>query len=186
MMSLGALRNRLTLAITRAVLRLVDDAGGLQVVQAEGMADETLDGVERIQEYGLTSVPFPGATAVIVCAGAHRNHPLVIAVDDQRYRPTALAEGEVAIYDDLGNIVHLRRDGIMIEAPGKVTVQAPEITVAAEQKLRLEAARVEIAATAGVHIGCAGVGPTYLSGAVVSYTNGIPKSEPSPSPVESR
>ncbi len=113
---LAPLARRLRLLVTRGVLKLIDDAPGIQVVQVTGLAGEVLDGVERIQQYGLTSHPHPGADAIILNVGANRAHPVVIAVDDRRYR-LHLAPGEVAIYDDQGQMVKLARGGIVTEAP---------------------------------------------------------------------
>ena len=41
---------KLRLMVTRGVVKLVNDAG-LQLIQADLLADETRDGVERIQNY---------------------------------------------------------------------------------------------------------------------------------------
>ena len=97
---LAPLRRRVLLGIGRAVLKLVDDARRLQVVQVQGLARETLDGAERVQQYGLTSHPHRGAECVLLAVGGMRQHPLVVAIDDRRFRVTGLAEGEVCLYTD--------------------------------------------------------------------------------------
>jgi phage baseplate assembly protein V len=79
------------------------------------MARVTRDGVERFQNYGHTSNPHPGAEGVMVSVGGNQDHGIVIAVDDRRYRLTGLAEGETALYDDLGQKVYLTRNGIVID-----------------------------------------------------------------------
>ena len=81
---------------------------------------EILEKVERFQEYGFTSVPKNGAEAVLVAVGGSREHGLVVAIDDRRYRLKGLAAGEVALYDDQGQKVHLKRDGIYAETDGKI------------------------------------------------------------------
>ena len=63
---LRPLNRRIMLLAGRAVLLAVDEKSGLQRVQLAGLSGETLDGVERFQQYGFTSNPFPGAEAVIV------------------------------------------------------------------------------------------------------------------------
>lgn len=97
---IAPLRRRVLLSIGRAVLTLIDDARKLQVVQVQGLARETLDGVERVQQYGFTAHPHPGAECVVVAVGGMRQHLLVIAADDRRYRVTDLARGEVCLYTD--------------------------------------------------------------------------------------
>ena len=118
---LAPLARRLRLLVTRGVLKLIDDAPGIQVVQVTGLAGEVLDGVERVQQYGVTSHPHPSADCIILDVGANRAHPIVIAADDRRYR-LHLAQGEVALYDDLGQKVHLTRSGIVIDAPQGLTI----------------------------------------------------------------
>lgn len=111
------MRNRVRLMVGRAVLSVISDGTAIQTAQARLLADEVQDDVERVQEYGFTSVPKPGAEAVIAFVGGNRDHGLIIAVDDRRYRLKGLASGEVALYDDLGQKVHLTRSGIVIDSP---------------------------------------------------------------------
>lgn len=131
------LKRRVLLMIGRAVIKLVDDAGGIQVVQLVGLDGEILDRVERFQEYGFTSVPHAGAEAVLSAVGGDRSHGLVVAVEDRRYRLKGLAGGEMAIYDDLGQKVHLKRNGIHGYSPLNVLFQTDGV-------LRLEADGIEL------------------------------------------
>jgi len=112
---LAPLKRRVALLVTRGVVKMIKDTGGLQTLQITALADETLDGVERIQQYGITSHPHPESDCLILNVGASRSHPIVIAVDDRRYR-LKLSQGEVALYDDLGQAVKLTRSGIVIES----------------------------------------------------------------------
>ena len=97
--------------IGRAVLRVVDDSAGLQLVQVEGLQGEVLDQVERIQQYGFTSHPRPGADAIILSIGGARQNAVVL-VDDRRTRPKDLAEGEVMLYGPQANqFIKLKADG---------------------------------------------------------------------------
>jgi len=112
---LAPLKRRVALLVTRGVVKMIKDTDGLQTLQLTALADETLDGVERIQQYGITSHPHPESDCLILNVGANRSHPIVIAVDDRRYR-LKLSKGEVALYDDLGQAVKLTRSGIVIES----------------------------------------------------------------------
>ena len=125
------MRGRIQLMIGRAILSAISDSGKIQTAQVQLLADEVQDDVERIQEYGFTSVPLPGAEGVVVFVGGNRDHGLLIATDDRRYRLVGLEAGEVALYDDLGQKVHLTRSGIVIDGGGlPVTVQnAPTVTI---------------------------------------------------------
>lgn len=112
---LRPLQQRVANLVARALVTLVTDSGKLQVVQLTIQAGETRGGAERFQEYGLTSVPLEGAEAVVLSVGGRRDHLLVVAVDDRRYRLTDLAAGEVALYTDEGAKVHLKRGRIVVE-----------------------------------------------------------------------
>lgn len=127
------LPNRIRNMVARAVINLINDAQKMQVAQVDLLADETQDDVERYQNYGFTSVPFSGAEGVVLSVGGTRSHAILIAVDDRRYRLTGLPSGEVAVYDDRGQVVHLKRDGIEIRSPDEVVVIAPVVTVEAAQ-----------------------------------------------------
>ena len=67
----------------------------------------------------MTSVPHAGAECVTLSVGGNTDHPVVINVDDRRYRMRGLKTGEMAIYDDQGMSVHLTRGGIVIRGAGK-------------------------------------------------------------------
>ena len=125
------LRNRVAVMVSRAVLQLVDDSLRLQGVQVVGFAGETLDQVERFQQYGFTAVPHGpddagAAEAIVLALGGQRQHPVVIAVDDRRYRLKGLEDGEVALYtdeDETGHRVHLKRGNIIEMVAGTTTLK---------------------------------------------------------------
>lgn len=123
---LAPLRTRIANVVARAVVQLVHDGGRMQVTQLNVLSGETREGCERFQEYGLTSVPLPGAEAVVLFVGGRRDHGLVVAVDDRRYRPTGLEPGEVCLYSQHGQRITLKNDGaIELEpATGKSIVLA--------------------------------------------------------------
>lgn len=116
--------NRVRLTIGRGVLHLVNDAAAVQQVQATFLAGETRDGVERPQNYGFTSVPLPGMEPVAVFLGGDRSQGIVVAVADRQYRLKGLPAGEVALYDDLGQRVHLSRTGVVVDTPFDITATA--------------------------------------------------------------
>lgn len=112
------LRRRVRLMISRAVLSAVNDAGGIQLVQVKLLDGEVRDGVERMQNYGFTSVPKAGAEGLMACVSGDRDHGIIVAMDDRRFRLKGLQAGEVALYDDLGHKVHLTRTGIVVDGGG--------------------------------------------------------------------
>ncbi len=108
---LRPLATRVANSVARAVVQLVDDGRKLQLVQLGVLADETIDGAEHHQPYGFTSVPLPGAEAVVVFPNGDRSHPLAISVSDRRHRPTGGQPGEVTVYNSNGARVILKADG---------------------------------------------------------------------------
>lgn len=137
---LNPIIRRIRLAVARGVVRLISDGAGLQLVQAGLMANETRSNMERLQEYGFTSVPHAGAEAAVIFVGGNRDHGLVIAVDDRRYRLKPLQTGEVALYTDEGDYVKLGRNREIevntqvcrIIASDMVRMETPELRVTGE------------------------------------------------------
>lgn len=144
-------------APARAVVRASEDTGPLQALQAEATAGELMDRAERMQDYGFASRPHPGAEAAVVFACGQRNHPLIVAVADRRYRLKGLATGEVALHDDQGQVVRLGRAGMTIETPHPLSIAAAgAVSIASDVAINLEAPQVSITAEAGVGITAGG------------------------------
>ena len=121
---LDPLKDKMRLLLSRALIQLTDDSGDFQLIQLDALADETLDEAERFAEYGFYSRPHPGAEAVIVSIGAVRSHAVVIATHDRQYRLKGLANGDVAMADDQGQVIKLGRDGISVVTSKPITMQA--------------------------------------------------------------
>lgn len=135
---LDPLRRKLANMLGRAVLALVDDTKKMQTVQIQVLSEETREAVERFQNFGFTSVPKAGAECIAVFVGGDRGHPIVVAIDDRRYRLVGLADGEVAMYNEHGDKVHFRanRDiemttaaNIKATAGGTITLDAPTVAI---------------------------------------------------------
>lgn len=107
------LRLRIANLVARAVVQLVVDTPKLQELQLGVLEGETRERCERFQPYGCTSVPLPGAEAIVLFVGGLRDHPLVVCVDDRRYRKTGLQPGEVALYDHHGTCVLLKASQVV-------------------------------------------------------------------------
>lgn len=92
--------------------------GFIKLFSASGRSYETLTNREYMQHYGFTSRPKEGAEIIIINEG---NHYLAIASDDRRYR-LAVEDGEVALYTDEGDAVHLKRgNNIEVTCKNKLT-----------------------------------------------------------------
>ncbi len=105
------LKDRVMLMIGRAVIAAVKDDMGIQQVQVSVLAGESMDKVERFQNWGFTGNPPAGAEAIVVALGGNRDNLVAIALDHRSKRMKNLAPGESAMYDDKGNFVHLKTNG---------------------------------------------------------------------------
>ncbi|MEZ1841286.1 phage baseplate assembly protein [Pseudomonas putida] len=103
-------------------------------VQMQGLAGETVVG-ELAQHYGYTSAPLAGAEFIALPIGGNSKHVVVIATEDARYR-LKIKDGEVALYTDEGDHVHLKR-GRVIE------VETETLLVKASNKVRFETPLIE-------------------------------------------
>lgn len=146
------LADRVALSVARAILKIVDDSLPIQAVQVDLLSGETRDRVERMQEYGFTSVPLPGCRGISLFIGGDRSSGSIIATEDYRYRKKGLKAGEVAIYTDEGDCIHLKRGRVIeITATNGVTVNAPTVTVSSGDVIASGISLVN-----HVHPGCQG------------------------------
>lgn len=121
--------------------------GVIKRFSASGRSDETFEDREYIQHYGFTSRPLAGGELIIIQEG---NQIVAIASDDRRYR-LALENGEVALYDHLGQQVLLKKDGtIQAVAINEIHATAPLVTVVASDQVVLDTPLVHC--TGDVHI----------------------------------
>jgi phage baseplate assembly protein V len=114
--------------------------GVIKRFSASGRSDETITDREYFQHYGYTSRPKAGAEIIIIREGGHF---VAVASDDRRYR-ISLEEGEVALYDDLGQKVHLTRSGINVTSPLKITATAPNVDIVASVQVSITSPLVQI------------------------------------------
>ena len=128
--ALGAVRQAF-----RGTLNLVKTADNIQKVQVSGLADETLQDVELMQQFGLTSVPPAGTQVVVLPMGGETTHSIVIATENGSFRVKNLKSGETAVYDESGSTIILKQgrlieidcDILKITATKKVEISSPVV-----------------------------------------------------------
>lgn len=142
---LRPLGRRLRLMVSRAVVTALHDEGAFQIVQVKLLDGEIRDGVEVLGQYGHSGRPPGKMEGVFLSAGGDRDHGLMICVGDRQFRFKGLANGESVLYDDLGQKVHLTRNGMVIDGAGMPLLieNVPTATVKADEKVRFETARME-------------------------------------------
>ncbi len=134
---LQPLRARVAMILSRAVVVAVDDTTLAQTLRVRGYSGELLSGVERLHEYGFTSHPIQGPEgaieALLAAPGGNRDGAVAVAVGDRTLRLKGLAEGEVALYDDQGSVVHLKRGGhVRVASASLVEIDSPSLVVDCE------------------------------------------------------
>lgn len=84
--------------VSRVDLILGDDSNPMQTHQIEAYSTELHSSAQRVQLFGISSVPLSGGKGVAVYQSGHRGWPTVIADEDPRYRPTNQKPGCVTVY----------------------------------------------------------------------------------------
>jgi phage gp45-like len=84
-----------------------DESGLVQLVQVQHSPFETRD-ASSMQLYGFASSPLVGCDHVSVNLAGDNSNGVFIASNDQRFRPTGMASGEVQLYDNAGNSLYFK------------------------------------------------------------------------------
>lgn len=150
--AIDPLRTTLRLIAGKAVVKGVKDSDGIQVVQLSALAEESLDKIPRIQDFGFSSNPPVGSEAIILSLGGSRENVVAIKVDNRDVRIKNLASGETVIFTDDGTFLHLKKNGqVHLKTATKATVEAPDAEFTGNLKV-----------TGNLHV----VGTTHLEQAV--------------------
>ena len=136
---------RIQMAIGRGRINTVLDTGPIQYVQLSYSKIETKDNIPRVMEYGYTSNPPSKTDAVAVHVTGDRSNAICIGTNHQPSRPTALATGEVMLYQLNGIRVYLSNAGLNIVAASLPVVVsgATTVTINAATKVRMVTPRLE-------------------------------------------
>ncbi|MBI5598662.1 MAG: phage baseplate assembly protein [Deltaproteobacteria bacterium] len=137
--------------------------GKIQLIDVKGRGED-FTSKELFQDYGFASRPLDGAEGIMLFIGGVDN-AVVIATEDRRYRLT-LEKGEVGLYTDEGDCVHLKRNKeISIKSGGQVNIEAavsvsinapaasvtaPSVTVTAATSATIVSPTVNLGAAAGL------------------------------------
>ncbi|APW40795.1 hypothetical protein RD110_18570 [Rhodoferax koreense] len=101
----------------------------MQTLQVQLLDEEAKDRMEHFEPYGFTSHPQAGAEVVAGFFDGDRSHGVVLVVADRRYRLTTLQPGEVALHDDGGSTITLKRGGVIeIAASSAIHLLAPQLS----------------------------------------------------------
>jgi len=108
---------------------------GHQKIQARVLEGEVLPNIDRIEPYGFSYRPKPGAQAYLLFPAGDRSYGVAIVIGDKQYN-MQLEECEVALHDDEGNYVHIKRGGIVeAKATTKVIADTPLFETTQDAKI---------------------------------------------------
>lgn len=123
--------NRLQLIFTQGRgMRISHDK-----IQVRILDEETLSNIDRIEPYGYSYRPKPGCQAYVAFPSGDRTRGFALIVGDRQYN-LVLAEGEVALHDDLGQKVHLKRTGILAETPLDIELRGKNVKIHATESFQ--------------------------------------------------
>lgn len=133
---LAPIKRRITGAITRAVVSGVVEDLQRQNLQLKMHADESVDDIERFQNYGCSSFPPVGSEAILAAIGGNLGNLVAVAVEDKKYRPKG-ESGDVFLYHLEGHKIRLTKDGkvvvtatdVIFEAANSFTIISPETLI---------------------------------------------------------
>lgn len=96
----------------------------VQVTVLDG--EDVPPNLHRVESYGTSyRPPRKGFQAYMVFPAGDRSNGLCLIIGDKRYQMD-LQEGEVALHDDEGNHVHIKRGGVIeVKATAKVIADTP-------------------------------------------------------------
>ena len=131
---------------SRSKFMKADDSKKLQEAHVRVFHEEEHAGAERFQQYGFNSVPLPpdpqggkAAEAILVYLGAHRSHPVILAVDDRRHRPKDGEAGQVQAYHFKGHSLKLTTAGYTYDAGSN---KKPHVTTVGNAHVKVEDGKV--------------------------------------------
>lgn len=128
---IGQVWHRLRLLCAQGVSTLI----GADKVQVKVLDGETLDNIDRVEPYGFSYRPKKGSRAYLFFPAGDRSYGVALVIGDKRYQMD-LQEGEVALHDDEGNHVYIKRGGIIeVAANTKVIAQTPLFETSGDAKI---------------------------------------------------
>lgn len=110
---------------------------GRYKIQVKILDSETPPNVDRVEPYGFNHWPLEGCQSYMVFPSGDRSYGIALIVGDNRYQ-LDLAQGEVALADDLGQKVHLKRTGVLVETPLDIELRGRNIKIHATTSFQFD------------------------------------------------
>lgn len=162
----GPLARATALAVSRGVVRRVEDDAGTQTVQVSLLGDESgdeevADDVEHFQPFGLSFTPPAGSEIVALSVAGQRDHVVGLGATSRAHRPRGAGEGEGGLYVLDGWRVYCDGSG-HVYLGGDAASATHAVALAAKVEAQLEAIAAALdTATAPMGGGAVSYGTPY-------------------------
>jgi phage gp45-like len=110
--------------LRRGSVQKVDDSGDQQLVDLQGLKNDSPMKVVRILPHGFSSNPPLQAEGILKSLGGRSDRLMFIGGEHPQYRQKNLATGAAVLYDQNGNVIYANmQNGIQISTKtGHITV----------------------------------------------------------------
>ena len=106
------------------------EKGQTQHCQVKTAAGEILNDVAFLEPYGFTAKPKKKSETLIFNVNGNKFNNVVLNIGSRELRFKELSDGEVAMYDDSGNLLHFKNGGIIdLKAPATMNQTAQTINI---------------------------------------------------------
>ncbi len=168
----NALNRKLIQTVRFGKVVLIKD-GKTQKLQIKTLGGDVIDNAAFLEPYGLTAKPRKeGSLSLVLTVAGEATNTVVLTIHNRELRFKGLKEGEVCLYDEFDNYVHLQKDGnLAINTPNKLSGKCKTLDLTAEVA-NINAAAVNLGGTDGVPVARLGdevsVDPNTHKGTITS------------------
>ena len=121
--------------------------GNTQHCQAKTSGGEILNNVAFLEPYGFTAKPLPKSETLLLRVGGSKFNNVVLNIGNRSLRFKELKDGEVAMYDNSGNLLHFKNGGnIDFKAAATLNQTAPAINIKGANSVNIETQNAAIKA----------------------------------------
>jgi phage baseplate assembly protein V len=131
--------------ISRGEIVSVADDQGLQRATVDGFAGERIGGQQqqpqRIQSFGLSSVPPVGSVGLIFSPHGNRDQSFLLGYEHPQHRPRNMQPGSVALYDASGGVISIVQKNIRMVA-GSISIECTSFNVQSSGAATIKASNI--------------------------------------------
>jgi phage baseplate assembly protein V len=143
----------------RARLTARADGAGVQLLQGDALAGETMQAAELFQHFGFTSAPPAGTQLIVLPLGGQSAHSVVIATENGSYR-VDVQSGEACVYNMWSDKIHLKQE--------RIEVETKTLVLKAAEQVIFETPSITMQGTGGGAAAASMTGSLHITGGITS------------------